>query len=547
LIKKIKIENFKGFEGIFELDLKDGLNILVGNNEAGKSTILEAIHLALTGLINGKYLNTELTQYLFNNAVVKRYIDSISNGSPISPPYVKIEIFFSNEEDLPLFIGNGNTEKSNACGISLAIEFDEKYKDEYEALLKIGSIKTLPMEYYESKWSTFARKDITTKSIPVKSALIDSVSTRYQNGSDVYISRIVRNILESEEIVEISQAHRQMRENFMGAAAIKNINSKLQEKAEISDKKIELSVELLSKNAWEGSLMTYLDEVPFHYIGKGEQCVVKTKLAFSDKRTKEAPIVLMEEPENHLTYARLNQLINYVKKECENRQVIISTHSGFVANKLGLSNLVLLNEKRTIRLTDLNDDTWGFFEKAAGYDTLRMLLSQKSILVEGASDELIIQRAYMDNHNGRLPIEDGIDVISVGTAFLRFLEIAEKICKCITVITDNDGDIPALEKKYTNYIGNQKKANILISFDCNYYRGDLKIGDTPYNYNTIENLVFLSNGLERMNAILGTTYATEDELRKFMKQNKTECALRIFGTIEQVKFPKYITNVVDEL
>ena len=43
-IAKITIENFKCFEGRFSLGLNEGKNILVGNNEAGKSTILEAIH-----------------------------------------------------------------------------------------------------------------------------------------------------------------------------------------------------------------------------------------------------------------------------------------------------------------------------------------------------------------------------------------------------------------------------------------------------------------------------------------------------------------------
>ena len=50
-IDRIKICNFKSYKGIFELKLNKGLNILVGNNETGKSTILEAIHLALTGKI----------------------------------------------------------------------------------------------------------------------------------------------------------------------------------------------------------------------------------------------------------------------------------------------------------------------------------------------------------------------------------------------------------------------------------------------------------------------------------------------------------------
>lgn len=42
MIEKIHIENFKCFKGQFELELEQGINILVGNNEAGKSTILEA-------------------------------------------------------------------------------------------------------------------------------------------------------------------------------------------------------------------------------------------------------------------------------------------------------------------------------------------------------------------------------------------------------------------------------------------------------------------------------------------------------------------------
>ena len=106
-----------------------------------------------------------------------------------------------------------------------------------------------------------------------------------------------------------------------------------------------------------------------------------------------------------------------------------------------------MNDKKANRLNDLNSDTKNFFEKIAGYDTLRLILCKKAILVEGDSDELIVQKAYMANNNGVLPIQDEIDVISVGTSFLRFLEIAEKIKKNVVVLTDNDGNTEALKKK----------------------------------------------------------------------------------------------------
>jgi putative ATP-dependent endonuclease of OLD family len=53
-IRKVKVQNFKCFKEPFTLELTNGLNIIVGNNEAGKSTILEAVHLALSGLYAGR-------------------------------------------------------------------------------------------------------------------------------------------------------------------------------------------------------------------------------------------------------------------------------------------------------------------------------------------------------------------------------------------------------------------------------------------------------------------------------------------------------------
>ena len=94
-----------------------------------------------------------------------------------------------------------------------------------------------------------------------------------------------------------------------------------------------------------------------------------------------------------------------------------------------------------------------------------MILCKKAILVEGDSDELVIQKAYMIAYGGKLPIETGIDVISVGTAFLRFLEVAEKLNKSVSIVTDNDGDVGAVQTKYQNYLGTNAKSNITICFD----------------------------------------------------------------------------------
>jgi putative ATP-dependent endonuclease of OLD family len=543
-IKNVIIENFKCFNGLFRLKLNEGVNILVGDNEAGKSTILEAIHLALTGLLHGRYLKNELTQYIFNSDVVSTYITELEiKGIKAVPPQILIEIIMDGD-DLAEFEGDGNKERIKQPGFGLKILFDDKYQEEYEKLVKNGGIKTLPIEYYQIQWSSFARDEgITPRSIPIKSALIDSASNRHQNGSDIYISRIIKEFLDEEEIVKISQSHRQMKEFFMAQSAIQTINEKIKKAAKITEKQIGLSVELSSKNAWENSLMTYLDNIPFHYIGKGEQCIIKTKLALGHKKAKQANIILLEEPENHLSHSKLNQLIKDIQTEQAAKQVLISTHSSFVANKLGLENLILLHDQKTVRLNDLDPDTQNFFQKLSGYDTLRLILCKKAILVEGDSDELIVQKAFFVK-NGVLPIEMGIDVISVGTSFLRFLEIAAMINKPVTVVTDNDGDPKALLKKYEDYNGKNIKPNIRICYDEKVEKGDLKIGDKAFNYNTLEPKMFASNSLALFNTLFETTYKDINDMHRYMRSNKTECALAVFDAKVPVQFPGYILEAI---
>lgn len=290
--------------------------------------------------------------------------------------------------------------------------------------------------------------------------------------------------------------------------------------------------------------MTYLNGIPFHYIGKGEQCLVKTQLALGHKKAKEANLILLEEPENHLSHSKLNQLVHNIKVNCEDKQILVSTHSSFVANKLGLGSLILLNDGKTLKLKELSSETKRFFERLSGYDTLRLILCKKAILVEGDSDELVVQKAYIGKNKNKLPIEDGIDVISVGTSFLRFLEIAEKLNKTVSVVTDNDGDVEALKKKYANYLAQNKKPNISICFDENVDSGNLEIGGKNFNYNTLEPKLLKANGLKSMVSILGTEHTEVDALHKYMRSKKTECALKVFDATAEVVFPQYILDAI---
>ena len=52
VITRVQIRGYRRFQD-FTFKPEAGTNIIVGGNEAGKSTLLEAMTLALTGRVNG--------------------------------------------------------------------------------------------------------------------------------------------------------------------------------------------------------------------------------------------------------------------------------------------------------------------------------------------------------------------------------------------------------------------------------------------------------------------------------------------------------------
>jgi predicted ATP-dependent endonuclease of OLD family len=290
-------------------------------------------------------------------------------------------------------------------------------------------------------------------------------------------------------------------------------------------------MDLSSRSTWESAIIPHLDDLPFDCAGKGEQCRVQTRLAIAG--TEQSRVLLIEEPENHLSHSNLYAFMDDIRRDCADRQAIVTTHSAFVLNKLGIENLRLISHAGEIAaLNSLTPDTKNYFMKLPGYDTLRLILSKRSILVEGPSDELIVQRAYKDKH-GRLPLENGVDVIAVGSlAFKRFLEIAVLLHLDASVVTDNDGDLASLRTKYAGYL-NREHPNIHVCYDVDE------------ECTTLEGQLLKANSLGTLNAILGTRYATDNDLLKYMNRRKTDCALQMFTTRAAWSPPAYIAQAIE--
>ncbi|WP_343619448.1 ATP-dependent nuclease [Acinetobacter proteolyticus] len=535
-IEKVILENYKSFKQRTEILFNEGLNILVGDNEAGKSTILEAIHLCLSGILDGRYLKHDFHQYLFNYEIVEEYLHNIKIDKTTPLPELLIEVYFQNNKDLANFEGTFNSDhNSKAQGIRFEIKLDDTYTDLYQDLLDSGEEQTsIPIEYFKIEWQSFARKTVISRVIPIKSVLIDSAASKLKHGSDIYLSKIIKDGLNKLEQVGLSQSYRKLKQRFNEDVNIIDLNKKITGFVPISHKKLSITVDLSSNNSWESQLTTSFNNIPFDQVGKGEQCIVKTNLALAHKKAEESNLILIEEPENHLSHTKLNLLIKQITEKGEGKQIIITTHSSFVTNKLGLENLILLDNKQTKFFSTLSEETYKYFKKLAGYNTLRLILSKKAVLVEGPSDELVFQKLYKQK-NGALPIEDGIDVISVaGLAFKRFLDIAKLVKKEVAVITDNDGKYEEkIVNKYKEYSG---LSHIKIS------------ADSRDKLNTLEPQFIDANktNLVKLCSIIGYRGTqTFDDIKLYMISAKTDWALKVFESDEVLEYPDYIKDVVD--
>lgn len=527
-IERIIIKNYRTLHAA-DLKLGEGINIIVGDNESGKSTLLEAINLALKCQLGRRPAVYELHPFLFNSCAVQEFITSHREGKPQPPPEVRIEIYLREDPTLADLKGTNNSEMSDQPGISLTIQLDDNFKEEYrEYISHLDELNSVPVEYYEIVWQSFAGHNLKPREIPVKSVLIDPSSISNAAGASRYVLEIVRDYLTKPQAVDLALSYRKMRDEFLDDSRIKAINKNLAAKTGVvSDKQLSVAMDVTSKGSWEAGIMPHLDDIPLTLVGKGEQNAVKIKLAMESSDT--CHVFLMEEPENHLSHSNLNRLIGRIAAKSNGRQLIITTHSSFVLNKLGIENTLLFDGRNAIRLNDLPASTEAYFKKLPGHDTLRMILAKRTILVEGPSDELIVQKAFFQIH-GNMPLETGVEVISVNSlAFKRFLDIARLLKIVVSVAMDNDGKTASKEANYAAY---NAESNITL---C--------IGEDDA-CPTLEPQLLKANGLAKLNTILGTKFADDATLLTHMKDNKTDTALKIFDSATPFEIPGYIKHAI---
>ncbi len=243
-------------------------------------------------------------------------------------------------------------------------------------------------------------------------------------------------------------------------------------------------------------------------------------------------MVSIEEPESHLDINSLKVAIEFFDKAKDRNslvQLLISTHSNLIINKLKLDNVTLIADHHTaIGVINMDQNISKYLAKRENFDTLKLLFASKVILVEGATEEIyinsLLQKQEINN----------ICIVSVGQkGFKTFIEIwlkfhtANSIDK-LGVIRDYD---------WQDNAKNEHEA----------YNSDRVFVSTTVGKEFESDLVNQGDNLGKLNKIFSSNIDAEG-MYQYLIEDKLNNILQIceaFGTENNVETPEYINSLLE--
>ena len=524
MISRIILQNFKRYKRV-DFTCNSEVNIFVGENGAGKSTLLYAVGLVLSGS-HSQIERSSLASIINQEAI----LDFVGTKDINQLPEVFVEIYFDElcDEISSNFNieGKHNSQKIKAFGLSLKIIPNQDYISEITSVLNDSNWTVFPFEFYRVEFLTFSGKPYSSYNKPYK-FLHSIINTSLIDTQQEIQKRIHEVYLENISAENRAKVNHQYRINSFKFLETLRKDELMKENA--SEFQLHFDE---SENSFRDSISAVKNGVDIKNLGQGEKVLLGVENVYSHLK-ETVKILLIEEPENHLSFQNLQKLVNMLSSNT-GVQVFIGTHSNMIASRLGVDNLHFLDNGQISKLEGLNRDTIRFFQKSTNQNLLNFTLGKKIILVEGNAEYILMEKFFEMIHSKK-PEDLNVSIISVdGLSFERYLEIAACfVDKKVVVITDNDSDYAGnVQSKYSSY---QQFQNIKVS------------SDLDNDNQTFEICIYKNN-----KALLDSSGLTKSkDLQGYMLREKAEFALRLLEHLEtdniSKKFiiPNYIKEAIE--
>lgn len=329
-IKKIKINNFRCFKSK-EFDFSPFVNIIIGPNGCGKTTIVEAVSYLCLGksfkgakdrdvvALNEEYFNVisefeekqtnkVVVSYSQNQKRIKKDAKVFNTLSEYVGEYVVVD--FCPDD---LYIIKGSPAERRRFIDLFVSQLDKKYLLTLSEFKKILKLRNEYLKNTEENKIDNNYLDVTTEQLIEKAKIIISYRTKYVNQINTLLKVISKELTNDQETVEINYEP--------------NIASDLIEKIMISNRKKDIICQNTSNGPQKDDFIIKINGKEANLYGSQGQirtAVLALKIACFKifKQYKEKVVIILDDVFSELDLNRQKYLLNYIK---DSAQTFITT------------------------------------------------------------------------------------------------------------------------------------------------------------------------------------------------------------------------------
>lgn len=451
-ISSVSIENFRAFKEKTVFHFNPGVTVLIGENDCGKSTVIDAIRYVL-GTTDQSWQRVELSDYYQENTDNEIHITITFSNLTVREKAAFLECLTYTKDEEILIINWSAKYMTNVkphrtfvsvnCGRNADVAAPSA---EARELLRVTYLKPLRDAQAQMRSGRGSRLAQILSSVPD----LNLGEREYKEGIDI-TSLSLAGIFDLSN--QLLAEHKVIKDVNKGIGDILNTELMLNNDAvktqitvagdgNTDEKKIYSLLEKLDLNIQKDSVSNYGNVG----LGTSNLMSMACEMLLNQDNNELSTFMLIEEPEAHIHAQRQLKLIQSMQKKGENQQVIMTTHSPLLASVVELNNLLLIQNRKAFSMregkTMLDPSDYKFLERYLDATKANLFFAKGVIIVEGPGEALLLPTlAQLLNRN---LTDYGISIVDVkSTGLRRYARIfqrkeGDEINIPVSCITDRD-------------------------------------------------------------------------------------------------------------
>jgi len=458
-ISNIIIENFRKFgcgEKRLELSINPGLTAIIGENDEGKSGIIDAIRFVL-GTNDHNYSRIEDSDFHWSETSTSDGCEiNIANEIWIQCKFTDLSVsnmgdfaehLTYEEEGMASLYVNWVAHREEGRRIRRWAEVCSGKNKEGPAiladtreLLKVTYLRPLrdaEREMSAGKNSRLSQILHATDDIRLKPN--PSGKTLLQVSDEAF------NEIEEHPSIQstASSINNMLKELSFGSDVLSSeisVNLSREEQTRLRQLLEKLEINITEKSSYKSENRG---------LGSNNLLFMGCEMLLLESSEDEIPIMLIEEPEAHVHPQRQLLVIEHLQRKAaeEGVQIIVTTHSTQLASVIKLKNIALIKSGKAFSLspihTELDSSDYSFLERFLDATKANLFFAKGVMIVEGDAENILLPT--IAKLVGRDFTKHGVSIVNVGhTGLGRFSRIfrrsnsAELIDIPVSCVTDLD-------------------------------------------------------------------------------------------------------------